>query len=111
MRGMKYLALLALAALTALTGCQTPYTKFTVTDYQGHQVAEWIAEGAVKKTDQGYAIKAVERTSREPNPVNTHYPNGWAAKVVGPNIVRQRVDKPAWLVELDGQAAPVGLAK
>ncbi len=97
---MKYLSLLALAFLA---GCQTPYTRLTVTDYQGRQVAEWIAEGPVKKTDQGYAIKAVERTSREPNPVTNRFPNGWRSTVVGANIVKQRIEKPEWIADLDAQ--------
>ncbi len=96
---VKFLPLLALAFLT---GCQT-YTKLSVTDHQGDRIADWIAEGSVKKVDQGYAIKAVERHSGPPNEVVNKYPNGWRTTVVGPNIVRQSVDKPAWLFDLDAK--------
>ena len=96
---VKFLPLLALAFLT---GCQT-YTKLSVTDHQGDRIADWIAEGSVKKVDQGYAIKAVERHSGPPNEVVNKYPNGWRTTVVGPNIVRQYVDKPAWLFDLDAK--------
>ena len=98
-RAVKFLPLLAFAFLT---GCQT-YTKLTVTDYHGDCVADWIAEGSVRKVEQGYAIKAVERRSSLPNEVVNKYPNGWHTTVVGPNIVRQSVDKPVWLVELDAE--------
>ena len=100
-RHVKLLPLFAVVAL--LAGCQTPYTKLTVTDHQGDRIAEWIAEGPVKKTEQGYGIKAVERTSRAPHAITNRYPNGWHTQVIGPNIVRQRVDKPLWLAEMDGE--------
>ena len=93
---------LPLLALVFLTGCQT-YTKLSVTDDQGDRIADWIAEGSVKKVEQGYEIKAVERHSGPPNEVVNRYPNGRHATVVGPNIVRQPVDKPQWLVELDAE--------
>ena len=98
-RAVKFLPLLA---FVFLTGCQT-YTKLTVSDYHGDRVADWIAEGSVKKVEQGYAIKAVERHSGPPNEVVNHYPNGWRTTVVGANIIRQRVDKPEWLAEFDGE--------
>lgn len=93
---------LSLFAFAFLTGCQT-YTKFTVTDHQGERIADWIAEGSVKKVEQGYEIKAVERHSGPPDVVVNKYPNGWRTTVVGPNIVRQPVEKPAWLVALDAE--------
>lgn len=93
---------LPLLAFVFLTGCQT-YTRLTVTDHQGDRIADWVAEGRVKKVEQGYAIKAVERHSGPPNEVVNKYPNGWHTTVVGPNIVRQPVDKPQWLAELDAE--------
>lgn len=104
-RAVKFLPLLA---FVLLAGCQTysgspSYTKFTVTDHQGDRIADWVAEGCVKKVEQGYAIKAVERHSGPPNEVVNKYPNGWHTTVVGPNIVRQPVDKPQWLAELDAE--------
>ena len=102
---MKYLLLLAFALLA---GCETPlpmnkthYTRLTVTDPSGDPVAEWVAEGRVKKTDQGYDIQAVERKSGPPYPISTHYPNRRAATVVGPNIVLEDIEKPDWLGKLD----------
>lgn len=102
---MKYLLLLS---LVLLAGCGTTnsrgkvdYTRLTVTDPSGDLIAEWIAEGKVKKTDLGYDIKAVERHSSPPFPTTNHYPNGRAATVVGPNIVLETVGKPDWLRQLD----------
>ena len=97
---MKFLPLLAIAFLS---GCQTHYTKFNVTDYQGNRVATWIAEGSYYPSDYGYKINAVERTSGPPHVMTNHYPNGWATRVVGPNITHEKVEKPAWLVDLDGK--------
>ncbi len=59
---MKFLRLLA---LVFLTGCQT-YTKLSVTDDQGDRIADWIAEGSVKKVEQGYEITAVCRRTEIP---------------------------------------------
>ncbi len=93
---------LPLLAFILLTGCQT-YTKLSVTDYHGDRVSDWIAEGSVEKAEQGYAINAVERRSGPPDEVVNRYPNGWRTTVVGSNIIKQRVDKPQWLVELDAE--------
>ena len=110
---VKYLLLLAFAFLA---GCETnlplgktKYTKLTVTDPSGDPVAEWVAEGRVKKNDQGYDIQAVERKSGPPYSASLHYPNRRAATVVGPNIVLEDVGKPDWLTKLDADdsaAAP-----
>lgn len=99
-RSVKFFPLLAIALLT---GCQTHYTKFTVSDYQGARTATWVAEGHYSHNEQGYWIKAVERVSGPPNVVNNRYPNGWKALVVGPNIVHEAVEKPQWLRDLDGE--------
>jgi hypothetical protein len=97
---MKFLPLLALPVL-CLTGCQTTYTRLTVTEFDGAPVSEWVAEGWVRKVDQGYAIRAVERHVAGPPPVTRRFPNGWRTLVVGANILREEIDKPAWLVALD----------
>jgi hypothetical protein len=94
---------LPLLAIVFLTGCQTRYTKFTVTDYQGGPIATWVAEGGYSCHEQGYRIRAVERHSGPPYEVHNRYPNGWRAVVTGPNIVRESVAKPEWLRELDGE--------
>jgi hypothetical protein len=100
---MKFLPLLALAAVTALTGCQTQYTKFTASDLEGRPIVEWIAEGSKRKTDQGYQIKAVERSTFGVDPVHTRYPNGWRTIVTGPTIIFEPTSKPLWLAEIDGE--------
>ncbi|MCX6982602.1 MAG: hypothetical protein NTV08_17900 [Verrucomicrobia bacterium] len=112
-RAVKYLLLLAFALLA---GCETTrtkdsaankdcqkYTKLTVTDLTGDMVSEWIAEGRVKKADQGYTIKAVERRSGPPNPTESKYPNGRISTVAGQNIILEDVEKPEWLKKLDGE--------
>ena len=109
---MKYLLLLAFALLA---GCETTrtkndpdadsdrkYTKLTVTDLRGDIVSEWIAEGRVKKSDQGYTIKAIERHTAAPDPTDAKYPNGRISTVAGQNIILEDVQKPDWLRKLDG---------
>ncbi len=111
---VKYLLLLALALLA---GCETTrtrknpdadnddrkYTRLTVTDLRGDIVSEWIAEGRVKKADQGYTIKAVERHTAPPDPTHSKYPNGRISTVAGQNIILEDVEKPGWLRKLDGE--------
>ncbi len=98
-RSVKYLSLLA---LTFLGGCHT-FTQLSVTDLSGDPISTWVAEGRVRKVPEGYLIKAVERNTPTPYATNNRYPNGRAATVIGPNIILQEIDKPAWLVELDGK--------
>jgi hypothetical protein len=107
---VKYFLSLALALLA---GCEAPsptgkikYTKLTVTDVRGDLIAEWVAEGRVKKTDLGYDIQAVERKSGPPYSVSMRYPNRRFASVVGPNIVLEEVEKPDWVQKLDADVSP-----
>ncbi len=110
---MKYLLLLAFALLA---GCETTrskkksddeddrkYTKLSVTDLSGNMMSEWLAEGRVKKAEQGYTINAVERHTAPPYPTDSKYPNGRICTVVGPNIILEDVEKPDWLKKLDGE--------
>ena len=114
---VKYIPLLALILLAS---CETPqrkgkvaYTKLTVTDTSGDLIAEWVAEGRVKKSgaargalvksEEGYTIMAVERLSGAPYPQHLRYPNRRVATVVGPNIVLEKIGKPDWLKELDDE--------
>ena len=99
---MKFLPLLALAALVALTGCETKYTRLTAANHEGTVSTVWIAEGETRKVDQGYRIKAVERSTYGTDPVSTRYPNGWRTIATGPTILLEPADKPQWLAELDG---------
>jgi hypothetical protein len=95
---MKFLPLFA---LLALAGCQTTYTRLTVTNFDGERVSDWVAEGPVRRTEQGYAIRAVERSVEGAHPVTRRFPNGWRTIVVGANILQEEVAKPAWLESLD----------
>lgn len=107
---MNYTLLLLLALIS---GCATnpsvgekEYTRFSVSDLDGTMIAEWIAEGRVKKTDIGYEITAVERRTAPPYPTTNRYPNGRKATVTGPNIILENVPKPDWLEQLDIASAP-----
>ena len=107
---MKYVLLLAFALLA---GCENTkakkesdsgkYTKLTVTDLSGDLVSEWIAQGHVKKADQGYTINAVERRTAPPYPTDSQYPNGRISTVAGQNIILEDIEKPDWLKKLDGE--------
>jgi hypothetical protein len=105
------LAFLLLVA-AAISGCVTaplgrsavrqPYYKVRVTDPQSYLVAEWIAEGEVRRHREGYRFKAVQRVSAPPFSIRSRYPQGRTVYAVGPHIVVQPVGKPHWLYELDG---------
>ena len=102
---------LLLAVVLLSAGCVTPlgrskisqhYRKITVTDYQGRLVAEWIAEGNVPRRGDGYAFKAVQRTSAPPFVTTSHFPQGRKVAITGPHITVAPCGKPDWLYELDG---------
>jgi hypothetical protein len=105
-RPVKYVLLLA---IVLLAGCETAkhkkdvgkYTRLTITDPSGDLISEWIAEGHVKKTEQGYEIMAIERRTAPPYPITSQYPNGRRSTIVGPNIILEEIEKPRWLKKLD----------
>ncbi|MDQ3624584.1 MAG: hypothetical protein M3463_19220 [Verrucomicrobiota bacterium] len=102
----------SLLALVFLAGCHTTrstgrstyphrYHKVEVTDYRGNLIAQWVAEGEVRKWDTGYRFRAVERVSAPPHVVRTRYPLARLVYIDGPNITVAPYRKPGWLVELD----------
>jgi hypothetical protein len=96
--------LLLLAALALTTGCASNrYTMLRVTDHRGGLIAEWVARGYVKRTDQGYRITAVERISGPPHSLLSKYPDGWHTTVTGPHILRWRCGQPYWLYEYENE--------
>ena len=113
-RPVKHLRFLILPALLlTLNGCVTTrrsnfitrnqlYRQVHVTDYQGHLVADWLAEGWVWRYGPGYRFRAMERLSGGPFPTRTRYPYGRKVIVNGPNIVVTPCDKPEWLRAQDG---------
>lgn len=113
---MQALRILSILAVCFLTACNdiSPYPKvgkgkqiytlITVTDARGDLISSWVAEGRVRRTENMYFIKAVERRLPPPDDIVFKYPNGRVANVVGQNIVLEEVPKPEWLAELDGPA-------
>jgi hypothetical protein len=101
---MNFFRVIMLVVVLASAGCETSrrYTKFRVTNYRGELVADWIAEGNYRKVDNGFRIKAIERTSGPPHSLTTRYPNGWNTHIEGPHIVYWQCGKPWWLYQLDG---------
>ena len=109
MNSLRSFLLLAVVLLSA--GCVTPlgrsrisqhYRKITVTDYRGNLVAEWIAEGNVKRRGEGFAFKAIQRTTAPPFVTTSHFPQGRKVAIDGPHIIVAPCGKPAWLYDLDG---------
>jgi hypothetical protein len=96
--------LCSFAALTALVGCSTlndlsqeTYYRVHVTDPRGKLIADWVADGHVKRIEGGYRFRAVERISGPPWPKHIRYPHGRVVEASGPNIVVTRCPKPLWL--------------
>gem|GEM_PF-1139445 len=112
MQALRILSLLAVCFLATACDDISPYPKvgkgkqiytmITVTDARGDLISTWVAEGRVRKMENMYFIKAVERHLPPPEEFSMRYANGRTANVVGPNIVLQEVPKPEWLAELDG---------
>jgi hypothetical protein len=108
---LRFLILLTL--VLTLNGCVTTrrsnfltrnkvYRTVRVTDFQGHLVADWVAEGWVWRYGPGYRFRAMERVSGGPYPTRTRYPYGRKVIVNGTNIVVTPCDKPEWLRVQDG---------
>lgn len=93
-----------------LSGCQTDrylsvyrkYYRVRVTNPRGEFIADYIAEGSVRRTERGYVFKAVERTTPTPYMVTNQYPRGRRIEAAGPNIVVTQSGKPEWLYQMDG---------
>jgi hypothetical protein len=65
-------------------------------------VAEWVAEGWVRREREGYRFMAVQRLSGAPFMVLSRYPQPRNVYVTGPHIIVTPSGKPQWLYELDG---------
>jgi hypothetical protein len=111
---VKLLRLFILLTLVlTLSGCVTTrrsnfitrhnvYRTVRLTDYQGHLVADWLAEGWVWRYGTGYRFLAMERLSGGPYPMRTRYEYGRKVIINGPNIVVTPCEKPEWLRARDG---------
>jgi hypothetical protein len=78
------------------------YRTIRVTDYQGHLVTDWLAEGWVWRYGPGYRFRAMERVTNGPYPTHTRYPYGRKVIINAPNIVVTPCEKPEWLRAQDG---------
>jgi hypothetical protein len=83
-------------------GVSRTYSRVRVTNPRGELIADYIAEGRVRRTERGYEFKAVERTSTMPYMVHIRYPRGRQIDAAGPNIIVTRSGKPEWLYQVDG---------
>jgi len=89
------------------------YYRVVTSDFEGKRIAEYISEGPVKITDDGFTFWAVQRAIFEPKAMEFHYPLGRQVTVAASNTVSVPAHKPQWLECLDGdvpgtdaQAAP-----
>ena len=114
---MKFLHFFPVAATLCvsllLTGCvsveTTPpkaekeqdYYRVTTADFQGKRIAEFVSEGPVKRTEDGFTFWAVQRRIFEPEIMEFHYPLGRTVTVAASNTVSIPTRKPEWLVCLD----------
>jgi len=97
--------LAAALVLLCLPGCQTNadhyhYFHIRNTDYRGRVLAEWIAEGHVSRTPDGYSFKAVEHDTAPPYPQSIHYPDTRFVEISGPNLVVRPCGQPFWLYKI-----------
>lgn len=104
----RLLPALSLLALFALAGCVTyergrgwvpRYYRVVLTDYRGHMLTEWIAQGAVRRTETGFRFRAVERYHTGPTPQSIRYPEGRIVDTAGPNLTVAQCAEPRWLYD------------
>ncbi len=81
----------------------TPYARVVVADFRANPLAEYIAEGSVRPTDEGYRFQAVERRIFQPRLMVFRYPLGRPVTVTGSNVVITPAAKPTWLLRADGE--------
>ncbi len=106
--------LLFLPVLALLAGCHatgrynpvistTEYSRVVATDLRGRPIAEYIAEGPVRDTAEGYRFRAVERRIYRPEQLTFRYPLGRPLTAGAPNLGVFPCHKPEWLAGLDEQ--------
>lgn len=84
---------------------RTPvYHKVMSTDFEGRRIAEYISEGEVIKTDDGFLFAAVQRRIFQPKVLEFRYPLGRVITVKTPNVIIVPATKPTWLRDLDRDA-------
>ena len=77
------------------------YYRVTTADFEGKRIAEYVSEGRVKQTEDGFTFWAVQRRIFEPGVMEFHYPLGRNVTVAASNTVSVPTQKPEWLVKLD----------
>lgn len=93
-----------LAALT-LASCERYVTerslfwKVISTDYEGNMISEWIAAGHPWKIKGGVRIRAIQKTTYDPSPVEVRYAITRRVEVKAPNVTYFRTPAPAWFRE------------
>ena len=105
-------------AVVFLNGCYTVYPhppkavreqdyyRVVTADFEGKRIAEFVSEGPVKETDDGFTFWAVQRRIFEPKVLEFHYPLGRQVTVAASNTVSTPTCKPHWLECLDGDCPP-----
>lgn len=122
---MKFSSLLALVSFSCVSAamlgacashCPTPvaavlvpmeYWRVVSSDFEGRRIAEFIAEGRVRETEDGYCFRAVQRRIFTPYALEFHYPLGRPVTVNASNVVVTPATKPLWLENVDEGSRPV----
>ena len=79
-----------------------PYWRVVTTDFQGRWIAEYVAEGPVKKVEEGFTFVAVQKRLFSSETLEFHYPLGRPLVVGASNVVVTPTGKPLWLARIDG---------
>ena len=108
-----FLPVVALCGASMLSGCAchrrtvvvaTPvpaYSRVVSSDFEGHWIAEFVAEGEVLKAEKGYRFTAVQRRIFKPTVMEFHYPLGRPVTVIASNVIVTPAAKPLWLERMD----------
>ena len=86
--------------------CELPYSQVVSTDVEGCWISEYIAEGEITPTCNGYCFRAVQRRTFRPLTLTYKYPLGRFVKVQAPNIIITPACKPLWLKIMDRSTPP-----
>lgn len=93
------LAVLSFASCERYVTERSSFWKVISTDYEGNVISEWIAAGHPWRIEGGVRIRAIQKTTYDPHPVEVRYAISRRVEVTAANVTFFRTKAPAWFRE------------